>query len=218
MSYPKEDIVRHVGNEMIGKTIELLAVYDGVSVPICDCNVVGNTLETIFFRQANAHALELREGPRQASPDFYGEDGFEFEQKTFLAGKPGFDISNFCSYVEQLCQEGGVEKKVFKTIYLLFEYSMQENIVTIKNFHYLHVWALPSYSGTHPISMQVKRGMWYNIRPDRVNQWVNTTKTPTLFIEKMIECINKCDQVAEKDSIIANISSQFELLRTKYTF
>jgi len=47
---------------------------------------------------------DFEEGPKQASPDYYGiNKHFEFEQKVFMKS-PGFDIGNFTSYINMLCE------------------------------------------------------------------------------------------------------------------
>jgi hypothetical protein len=80
------------------------------------------------------------------------------------------------------------------------------------------VYNLVGYSGKMPITMQIKKNMWYNIRPESVKKWYCPTKTPQLFIDKIIECINKCNHIEDKIHKIANITTQFESLKLKYTF
>jgi hypothetical protein len=140
---------------------------------------------------------------------------FEFEQKVFMIN-PGFDISNFTSYISQLCEPEGVFRKLFRTKYLIFEYYIVEQNIIIKQFHYLNVYNLVSYSGKYPISMQVKKNVWYNIRPDIVKNWYIKEKTPLLFIEKIIECIQQCHHIVDKQTKINNISTQFNSILTKY--
>ena len=40
-------------------------------------------------------------GPKQSSPDFFNNIEYEYELKCFKKN-PGFDISNFNSYISQL--------------------------------------------------------------------------------------------------------------------
>lgn len=197
--------------------VTLCATFMGETIPISNTNAVGDVLESVFFPHINRILSDFIEGPAQASPDFYGEDGFEFEQKCFTKS-PGFDIGNFESYIQQLCKENGVYKKLFKTKYLIYEYSMEGCDITILKFHYLNVWNVVSFTGKEPISMQVKRGMWYNIRPGSTAKWYDTGKTPALFIAKIIECIHKCDQMKDKEEKILNIETQFAELKSKHGF
>jgi hypothetical protein len=66
--------------------------------------------------------------------------------------------------------------------------------------------------------MQIKKNIWYNIRPDNVKKWYCSSKTPQLFINKIIECINNCNHIEDKINKINNIYNQFENLKLKYTF
>jgi hypothetical protein len=190
----------------------------GKTIPICNCNAVGDILEDIFYPIIKHTIGDFEEGPKQASPDYYGlNKSFEFEQKTFMKS-PGFDIGNFTSYVNMLCEAGGVYKKLFKTKYLVFEYAIINGKIKIIKFHYLNVYNLVGYSGKTPITMQIKKNMWYNIRPDSVKNWYSPTKNPQIFIDKIIECINKCPHIEDKADKIANITAQFNDIKLKYTF
>ena len=64
--------------------------------------------------------------------------------------------------------------------------------------------------------MQVKRNIWYNIRPDSVKNWYLPEKTPKLFIDKIIECITKCPNIENKDEKIKSINDQFTKIQLKY--
>jgi hypothetical protein len=183
--------------------------FMGEEFDVCNINAVGDLLEDVFFRFIHRRLPDFEEGPRQASPDFYGGDkAFHFEQKVFN-GSPGFDIANFNSYVDQLAAPNGVQLKLFNTKYLIYEYEVDGTTVKIKAFHYLDVWKLPNYDGKWPMSAQVKRGMWYNLRPGPVSGWNSPEKTPQLFIEKLIESIRVCPHIENKDSKIESIQRQF---------
>jgi hypothetical protein len=58
--------------------------------------------------------------------------------------------------------------------------------------------------------MQIKKNMWYNIRPESVKKWYCSTKTPRLFIDKIIECIYLCPHIEDKMNKITTITTQFE--------
>jgi len=202
--------------------LELYAIFMDRKIKFCNCNAIGDILEDVFFPIIKDTLPEFEEGPKQASPDYYvitAGQKYEFEQKVFFQN-PGFDIGNFSSYVDQLCKDDGVYKKLFMTKYLVFEYSIiddkENNNITIKKFHYLNVFNLVSYKGKYPISMQVKRNIWYNIRPDSVKNWYLPEKIPKLFIDKIIECITKCPNIENKDEKIKSINDQFTKLQLKY--
>lgn len=198
--------------------LTLTALFMGKRIPIYNCNAVGDILEDVFYPLIKDKIDDFEIGPKQASPDYYGSNkNFEFEQKVFMK-QPKFDIGNFTSYVNMLCEDGGVLKKVFNTKYIIFEYVINNENIKIIKFHYLNVYNLVGYSGKNPITMQIKKNVWYNIRPESVKNWYSTQKTPQLFIEKIIECINNCPHIEDKINKINNINNQFEYLKLKYAF
>ena len=209
--YPNSDILTNICKSFEEQEISLTVTFMGKSIPICNCNAVGDILEDVFYPLIKEELDDFEEGPKQASPDYYGINKyFEFEQKVFMKS-PGFDIGNFTSYVNMLCENGGVYKKLFKTKYLIFEYA-------IIKFHYINVYNLVGYSGKTPITMQIKKKVWYNIRPDNVKKWYSQEKTPQVFIDQIIKCINICPHIEDKKNKITSITNQFESLKLKYTF
>jgi len=216
--YPNREILINICNSFEKQEITLTAIFMEKSIPIYNCNAIGNILEDIFYPIIKNELPEFEKGPKQASPDYFGDKNktFEFEQKTFMK-TPGFDIGNFTSYVNMLCEENGVYKKLFKTKYLVFEYTIDNAKINIIKFHYLNVYNLVGYSGKTPITMQIKKNVWYNIRPDSVKKWYCSTKTPRLFIDKIIECIQNCPHIEDKETKIISITNQMNILQTKYT-
>ena len=72
---------------------------------------------------------------------------------------------------------------------------------------------LISYSGKYPLSMQVKKGTWYNIRPVNSMRAIKSSiATPALFIANIIECVNMCPNTTFTDpykkKIINSIQAQ----------
>jgi hypothetical protein len=216
--YPRSQILIRVCKSFEKMDVGLVATFMGKNIPICNCNAVGDILEDVFYPIIKESLDDFEEGPKQASPDYYAMNRqFEFEQKVFMK-QPGFDIGNFTSYVNMLCEAGGVYKKLFKTKYLVFEYTIVEGKIKMIAFHYLNVYNLVGYSGKTPISMQIKKKVWYNIRPESAKKWYLPTKTPHVFIEKIIECIRECPHLEDKEEKIASIKTQFDDLKSKYTF
>ena len=85
-----------------------------------------------------------------------------------------------------LCQDGGVYKKLFKTKYLVFEYAIINEKIKIVKFHYLNVYNLLGYSGKTPITMQIKKNMWYNIRPESVKNGTAQQKPLNYLLIKLL--------------------------------
>jgi hypothetical protein len=193
----------------IGKEITLAAVFNGKTIPIANTNLVGDLLEDVFYPSYVEACPDIKEGPPQASPDFYAADEFHLEQKSF-AGTPGFDIANYASLLDQLSEKGGLVKKLFKTKYLVFQYAMVGSVIKITNFWMLNIWDLAKYDGMYPIGVQNKRGMWYNVRPGAASSWTDTSKTPRLFLEKLFDSIDSCPhlEAAKKMAVKASITEQ----------
>ena len=205
-----------VCNSFVNQPLRLTANFMGCDIPVSDPNVVGNVFETVAWHGGLKNIGDVEEGPLQDPPDFYAQNReFQLEMKVFR-GSPGFDLSNFNSYVKQLCEEGGVMKKLFRTNYLVFKYATEGDVSVIKTFHYLSVWNLVEYGGTHPLTVQVKAGTWYNLRPGAASGWTDATKTPARLIDGICACIEACPQISEKEVKISNIRQQFEAISSKY--
>jgi hypothetical protein len=215
--YPYSELLNEVCKSLIGEKIEVSASFMGITIRIIDVNMVGTILENVLFPTLKAR-LGFREGPNKNAPtDFFGDKtgNFRFELKVFLVS-PGFDLANFASYIDQLCAENGVFDKLFRTKYIVFEYAMENQSIVIKNFHYLNIWQFPCFTASRPLSVQVKRGVWHNIRSGTVKGWSDKSKTPALFIDKIIESIIMCPQIVNKDDKCTNIRKQWTDISSKY--
>lgn len=201
---------------LVGLVITVSASFNGKILPIINVNAVGNILEEVLYPTLRDE-LGFRQGPGNAPTDFFGDktDNYKFELKTFT-GTPGFDLAAFLSYIDQLCKANGVFDKLFRTKYIVFEYSMENQSIVIKNFHYLNIWQFSAKMGKHPLSMQVKRGVWCNMRSGAVSGWSDKTKTPALFIDKIIESIMLCPQITNKEDKCNNIRTQWNDISSKY--
>lgn len=201
----------------VGQTIRLTATFMGREIQVDNANAAGDILEDVFFSVLKDLG-DFEEGPKQASPDFYGGGReFQFEQKVYR-GSAGFDIGNFESFVDQLSEDGGVFKKLFRTKYLVYNYeTIPGGAIKIKKFSLLDVWKLPNYHGKRPLSMQNKRGMWYNIRPGTPSSWKDPSNTPAKFIDAMIASIEMCpNNIADRAAKIEAIRKQFGEVSSKY--
>ena len=179
---------------------------DNHSGEISNCNIIGDCMEDILYPLISEKIPTFEKGPKQASPDFYNSKIWEWELKCF-SGTPGFDISNFNSYISQL--EEDLERKMYKTQYLIFKYNLKAGIITILDFKLCNVWELINYTGKYPISLQCKKGIWYNIRPCSFNG-INKKKTPLMFVKNICKAIEESPNIIEnKREIINKIYNQF---------
>lgn len=173
-------------------------------------NIIGDCMEDILFPYIHSQLPTFIRGPRQSSPDFYNSSIWEWELKCF-SNSPGFDISNFNSYISQL--QDNLERKLYRTRYLIFKYTMESENIKITDFKLLNVWELINYNGKYPISIQCKRGFWYNIRPCRFDD-MNNTKTPLMFINQICKAIHEApNKIEDRQEIVANIYEQFNHLQ-----
>lgn len=176
----------------------------------------GNMIEKLVFHQLSEKMGDkFRQGEKNSPPDFYlGE--FEYEIKAY--GKsPGFDVANYSSYIDQLCEN--LERKLLMTKYIIFNYScFSDESFVINNFQIVPIWKLLNYKNKYPISVQVKRGSWYNIRPDTCpKRWTCDSKTITLFIKQILLSIESCSLCKDREEKIEKIKKQYEILLSKYT-
>lgn len=204
-------------NSLIGSRISIgftitLHNDEKHSGEINNCNIIGDCMEDILYPFIHTRIPTFEKGPKQSSPDFYNSKIWEWELKCFR-NSPGFDISNFNSYISQL--EHNLERKLFKTQYLIFKYKLEDGIVVITDFKLCKVWEIINYTGTYPISLQCKKGMWYNIRPCSFNDMnENKNKTPNVFIRKICEAVEKTpNKVEDRQRTIVAFYTQFYKLQ-----
>jgi hypothetical protein len=213
--YPNINELEATCESFVGQVVHLSATFMGETIPVDNPNIIGDLLEDVLLPHLRKNIPCLTKGPSNAYPDFYGGHDFNIEQKAYMSS-PAFDISNFQSYVNQLVEDGGVMKKLFRTIYTVYEYVPIPGGALIKKFYLLNVWKLVNYGGKYPMSMQVKNGTWLNIRPSVSSGWSDTTKTPQKFIDSIVKCIGMCSQISDKESKIKSIQDQFANIEETY--
>ena len=211
---PDTTHISDICQSLIGCEIEIsykitLQNKESHSSKIDNCNIIGNCMEDIIHNFIHKYIHTFEKGPPQASPDFYNENKkWEYELKCFR-NTPSFDISNFNSYILQITND--LERKMYRTQYLIFKYQMNNNIINITDFKLCHIWEILNYTGKYAISVQSKKNIWYNIRPCKFNDMNSKNKTPSLFIKQICEAIRDTPNRLETDkqNIIDNINNQF---------
>ena len=111
---PDTDKIKKICESLVGSEIKLsftITLQSGMtcSGKINNCNIIGDCMENVIFPVIKKQIPSFQEGPKQSSPDFYNGDDkkWEWELKCFN-NNPGFDISNFNSYISQI--EKNLEK------------------------------------------------------------------------------------------------------------
>jgi len=210
-SDPETQKIQKLCVNLIGCIIKLsftMTLSNGeiISGVMDNCNIVGDCMEDFIYPYIRKHIPTFKKGPKQASPDFYNSK-WEWELKCF-GDSPGFDISNFRSYISQL--EDNLERKLYTTQYLIFKYVLDDGNITITDFKLCNVWEIINYTGKYPISLQSKKNVWHNIRPCSFNAMNSKDKSAFIFIKKICEAIDKCpNNIEDKSKIISNIRRQY---------
>ena len=212
------DIIESLLNDLIGKTIETYIHCNNMVIKIETSNSIGDMAETLIYHTFKDKISSFKKGPSQLSPDFYTSlENFEYELKVFGPNGANFDISNFTSYINQLIKNGGVYRKLFKTKYIILEYTFKNGCATIINVHVRNIWNLVKFDGKYPITLQCKKGMWYNIRPCAPSSWYDEKKTAEIFINKLLESIEKCpNSIDNRDEKCDIITDQYNSLCIEY--
>jgi len=201
--------------QLVGTDFVLSVSFDSELLPLEDCeglnNAVGSILEQMIFLILKKKLPYIERGSKQKSPDYYNRKIYEYELKCFEKNA-GFDISAYNSYIEQLVLPNGICRKVFNTNYLVFKYNISDCKIRIQTFWMLNIWNLVGYNGKYPISIQNKRGIWYNIRPSSENGWIDCKRTAKMFLDSILKSIELCPNLLNKDNIIKKFHAQMALL------
>jgi len=212
---PDTEFINDICNDLIGAKILIsynITFLNGTtdSGLIENIDIVGNSIQDILLPHLQNKIPTIEKGPKQKSPDFWNRNrSYEWELKVFT-GSPRFDVSNYISYIEQLNKINGVNRKMFKTKYLIFKYTKRENYIVIEDFKLCSVWKLLSYNGVNPISLQNKRGTWYTIRPCGFSNIGDDNKYPHTFIKNICKSILMCpNKLEDRNEKIQNINKQF---------
>ena len=217
-SDPDKTMIKDICTKMVGAKIKFqyeITLEDGETNKntLNNCNIIGDCFEDILYSFIRKKVKTFERGPKQSSPDFWNRNKeYDWELKCFQ-NNPNFDISNFTSYLYQLEKENGVYKKMFSTNYLVFQYTIHESYTHINSFWMLNVWNMVGYNKKYPITLQNKKGMWYNVRPSNHKEWNDKDKTPQKFITNFCKAIQECpNKIEKKDEIISSIQKQFDNL------
>lgn len=213
---PDYYIIKEKCQQLVGRSFEFTLFSGSEMIPLGHCdgfiNAVGHILESVTFWTLKEALPRLERGSQQKSPDLRNRE-YEYEIKSFETN-PNFDISGYDAYIHQLAADNGIRRKILQTKYLVFQYKLFGCKIIIKNFWMLNIWNLVGYDGKYPITIQNKRGIWYNIRPSSLSGWADDKRDAKKFIENIIQSIQLCPNKSmhDKHRIIQRMYTQLAAL------
>jgi len=173
----------------------------GLSVPIKDKSVFGNLIQEWLQYFMKTHKINMRiPDNSQEFPDFYlnatSNTKDLLEVKCFTKN-PNFDIANFQAYARSLLNCA----YRLDANYLIFEYTMNEEELIVKNIWLKKVWQIACASERSPVKIQWKQGVPINIRPAT---WYSKTPYYPIFtsrkdfviaLKKIIDISPQCESI-----------------------
>lgn len=135
----------------------------GVNVNVSTKDIIGGLLQDWFGNWMTQNGFRWRPGPNaQSWPDFILGDNTHLEFKAFDGdASPNFDLANFDTFTRSLLTEA----ERLDTDHLVFEYFLQNGIVTINNIWVKKIWEMTGPSDKNVLNLQVKQNVPVNIRP-----------------------------------------------------
>jgi hypothetical protein len=160
--------IRQIVNEfekqaIIGQPGFLQFSLNGLTINLKTKDVIGSVLQEWFGQWMVAQRYNVSTPANtQAFPDFYINEKFLLESKSFIHGKkPGFDVAAYSNYVESLT----TMPQRLDAAYVVFAYEVVNTNVFIKSVWLKNIWEMVGPSPTNILELQVKRGYPTNIRP-----------------------------------------------------
>ena len=134
----------------------------GLKIQVDNSDVIGGVLQSWFDAWLSKNSYKNLQDDTQEFPDFLFAGDVYLELKTFIDGRsPAFDVANFASYVTSLTSR----PERLNADYLILSYSLDTSGIAIKKMWIKKVWQITGPSAKNGLSLQVKRGQAYNIRP-----------------------------------------------------
>ena len=206
----KVDKLVDVLSKYINKTITLKWVIEGENESgiIEDKNICGTIIENIVGSYLCKNFANIKKGLPQQPPDFIVDTDKFIEIKAYNKS-PNFDISNYNSFINQICEPNGIKNKIINTTFIVFNYECVDHGFRILSIKSLKLWNIVGYDGCRPISLQVKNNVWYNIRPKTNLSDIDQRRDFKYFIDKLLLTIDMCPSYTSDQRIkfIENIKS-----------
>lgn len=157
-----------ISENILNSSGQITATLLNIDCSVKSKSVVGDIIENwlqIFLEHHNINFSKPQNS--QDFPDFLLQNENEtihLEIKSFDGSKsPNFDIANFQAYCESLLES----PQRLDSDYLIFAYDLDQNSGELKitDLWLKKVWEISTWSDTHTLKIQQKKGMIYNIRP-----------------------------------------------------
>ena len=159
---------RLINSGIINSTGNITFNLNGTSVKIKSKDSIGNMIQEWIASWADNNNISLKPNPNsQEFPDFYLSASTVYnllEIKSFTKS-PNFDLANFDTYIRALIKT----PQKLDADYLIFEYSLMGNQLTINNIWIKKIWEITTSSKAWALNMQVKQNVIHNIRPASFN-------------------------------------------------
>lgn len=206
----KEIYKKFLASKVLDQVGEISINLAGIKVRINQKDIVGGALQEWFGKWLSKNSIEYSEPSNsQTFPDFEIPKNQMLELKTFnyFSGSPGFDVANFSSYIQSLT----VRPERLDADYLILGYKLDEGILSINKSWLLKVWELVGRSESNIISLQVKRGMVYNIRPKSNLDAKSGISGRKEFVSLLDQTIKKFDYLdIDKDNWEKNVNKKYK--------
>lgn len=184
--------------ELIGTKGESIFTLNDISVRMKSRDSIGNLLQDWLEEWFTINNIAYSVLPNtQEFPDYivYFEDdeplNLEIKSWNYAAG-PAFDLANFESYIKRIEED----PQILFAKYLIFGYLISdEGEIIIKELYLKNIWELTGPANKRPLTVQVKKGVIYNIRPKNfTNPNLDFFETPKSFLEAIRDQMNEYDK------------------------
>lgn len=166
-----EDLFEYTRKELEGKTGKISIDFAQHQRSSSSLDIIGNCLQEWLPDWFSHLSVQVAPGAHtQKFPDFtatFNGVPYDVEVKAWnYAANPGFDLSNFDSFLSDTFQSPSkLGARYFILAYTAFAPNSFQQGFKVERVYFKRIWELVSRSGKHPITVQVKKDRVYAIRP-----------------------------------------------------
>lgn len=202
--------------ELVGARGESIFTLNDIEIKMKSRDSMGNLLQDWleeWFKKNSVRYSVLANS--QEFPDytlyFDNEEALSLEVKSWnFEASPAFDLANFESYIHRVEED----PKILFAKYLIFAYTISdEGEIIIKNIYLKNIWELTGPATKRPLTIQMKKGVIYNIRPKNfTNPDLEMFDGPMDFLQAIKDQMN--EYVRDKKNMdlwLDSITSELKL-------